>query len=81
MTFTLVLDPGDKGNDFDDLCVGELNLADVLHSSKILVTSEFIARYILLKTNNLVRNVDNIPLALLDLIVTYSENLKLFLEE
>lgn len=45
LNFTLVLDPGeDDSKDFDDLCVGELNLAEVVDTDQHYLTSEFPAK-------------------------------------
>uniref|UniRef100_A0A915CS43 RPGRIP1 C-terminal domain-containing protein n=1 Tax=Ditylenchus dipsaci TaxID=166011 RepID=A0A915CS43_9BILA len=65
LSFTLVLDPGeDQTQDFDDLCVAELNLKEVFDTPNHFLT---------------MRNVDNVPMAMLEVAINYSDKLMEYL--
>uniref|UniRef100_A0A914I078 C2 domain-containing protein n=1 Tax=Globodera rostochiensis TaxID=31243 RepID=A0A914I078_GLORO len=67
LTFTLVMmDPGEGNGDLDDLCMGELDLLEVLDSSTHSL---------------LMRNVDNLSVAVLEVGVAYSANLLEYMRE
>lgn len=77
----MVSDPGDdESKDFDDLCVGELMLADVVHKSNHYISSIFTRIFLkILKKLILVRDVSNMVYATLEVFVYYSDKIRDYL--